>query len=207
MLPFFILLSIILPLQLKSFFHVGRAEAERNSTPSHLNASSSVWNDNLCPCSSQALQGETFSAHKFIKDNGSHYGKTSSFHFLQKLWVASHCSIVTQSKTLKKKKYIFPHLLKFSTPSNLKPYKQKCKSFPQYKPPKAKWLQFIPEEQFVNYPIRSVQVLQQSPESSVKKIQTSVIKKLAKVFEQEHNHSTRKQILCLTYNRLFHEFP
>lgn len=142
---------------------------------------------------------EKFSAHRFIKDNESHYLKTSFFHFLQKLWVASHCSIVTHSKAFKK---LFPHLPKFSTSSNLKPYKQKCKSFPQRKPPKAKWLQFI-LEQFVNYPIRSVQNLQQSPESSVKKFQTSVIKKVAKVFEQEHNHSTRKQILCLTYNRLF----
>lgn len=159
-----------------------------------------MWNGNLCPCSSQALQRQKFSAQGFIKDNESHYGKTSFFHFLQKLWVASHCSIVTHSKVFKK---LFPHLLKFSMSSNLKPYKQKCKSFPQHKSPKAKWFQFIPEEQFVNYPIRSVLVLQQSPESSVKKIQTSVIKKVAKVFEQEYNHSTRKQILCWTCNRLF----
>lgn len=159
-----------------------------------------MWNGNLCPCSTQALQREKFSAHGFIKDKESHYGKTSFLHFLQKLWVASHCSIVTHSKTFKE---LFPHLLKFSIPSNLQPYKQKCKSFLQHKPPKAKWLQFIPEGQIVNYPIRSVQVLQQSSESSVEKIQTSVIKKVAKVFEQEHNHSTRKQILFLTYNRLF----
>lgn len=135
MLPFFILLSIILPVQLKSFFHPEASGAERNPpTFSHLNASLLVQNGNLCPCSSQPLQREKFSAHEFIKDNESHYGKTSFFHFLQKLWVASHCSFETHSKTFKK---LFPHLPKFSTPSNLKPYKQKCKSFSQHKSPKG----------------------------------------------------------------------
>lgn len=112
MLLFLILLSSILPLQLKSFFHAEVAEPEVKPPrlqPPKCKAFSVKWQSVLLLQSGTAEREKSY-LYGFIKYHNPTMETPFSCHYLQKMLAVCCCSTLRHSKPPKK---LFPHLLKF----------------------------------------------------------------------------------------------